>query len=487
MLLTTLRENAVFETLGSALALAGLSRDKNPQSSVVCEFVSKAPLSYRTYFISTLLSDGLVSLTCPRWVAKIAVDLLAANCWFDLPSGAIQAATSILSMNLPAFRLCMAELGTSEAVTEILSHSLISRSFGDARGTKSAISEDYCGLIAVRRFKPERQLQWVNWSEDVWTMSETCTGYFRSIFDVFRLARRRSNEELLQLRSGLGGRYSVGQLLPSPILAFLAGNLGVLDSAPSEPTVDMVLEKDRPGWERMMYSFVSDSNGMEWEKIILDPYWLLYLISVDFDRSTEKVGKFVEFSRESGRGVVIANNIIGSGLIMQDVGAWGSLFDQKFSFAATLREYVLDNAADPVSSEEPTNRFAPLKLSLPREAELLPHVLAAMITGTIYYEKYRSDELPHRARLAKLAAHCVPAKEALPEIWNDKSVSQRARAAALVTSSLLSGTLSTERARSFFLSLRTARPIGCSLQLATLYLTAWSAATRQLWMASADC
>ena len=99
-----------------------------------------------------------------------------------------------------------------------------------------------------------------------------------------------------------------------------------------------------------------------------------------------------------------------------------------------LRESAIPKSSKAVVRQRFVRQLYTFKLALPSEAELLPHILGAMLDAMDgpQHRIMRTNRNASRSQLCEWALEYVPEKMLLRTIWMDDKISKRARAAALV-------------------------------------------------------
>ncbi|MBC9877340.1 hypothetical protein G8O24_08275 [Bradyrhizobium sp. INPA01-394B] len=442
VLVSVLAEQAEPENIGALTCLTKILSDTDERSKLLKSTLVGASRGYQRSFLEQFRDstrDSGEPRIYPRWLRESAVRLLLDNNWHDLGYAAVSAATSIFA-NGPDSKSIAREIGIDPAVVRLLD-GLLPASIRDSNEPRSAAHvEVQYGIIEVQYFKPREIPSWKTWSPATWSKLSTSTGILKAIYCALNFVRSPNDETLTHLRVALAGDLRNCRMLPETIRAFFDFQQIELDGSNRRPS--RLVRKSRPGYvmELMLRGGSKDGGSIDWLAIAgTEPWLALHLLA----RGSHDATKAFEDAK-------VQRLLLGhmpSETLLAYAAKWGTLFGLTEPLGTGLRELALSAAKGLVAPERFFDRMDHFKVELPKEAEMLPHLLAALVHSSSPESSLFHRELRHTSfeDIASTVRKIFRSGTSLRKIFQSTAFSTRVRAAAGVFYGFHSGGTSLQK------------------------------------------
>ncbi|TCQ07688.1 hypothetical protein C8J34_104149 [Rhizobium sp. PP-F2F-G36] len=423
-LLIALREQALPETIGAAICLGHLIPDRDRRSREVAEFVTKAGSEYIAYFLYAIHQHAdFEAKKFHKWVVAIACDFLSMESWHQFSEEVVGAACDIAGAHPDTLRKNLG-LDKDSIVPEILCASL--KVDGGRRIPRNKPTFHVLhGAVEMHMEPPHPSLDCTLWDDTVWKSLSTLSGIFGAIFKLYRLIKIRSDAALVEFVNCIGGKYEKFALLPFPARFFIRESVSLLPPNP-DAGVDGTIEPFKPGWAR--YTFMVDyRKDVDLRGIALDnPTMLLPILAL------EEFGDSAKTFLEDASNANLLERGIRASAAVDILNTWSLVSELQYEKQKWL-DLVLALAVGPVVRKRYRRSLVPLKISLPTESVLLPHIVGALVDA-VETEVRRPYQLRenNRSDLVTWTGHFIDRPVALKKIAFSTSVANHIRVAAFV-------------------------------------------------------
>jgi hypothetical protein len=440
VLISSLQENSIPETIGSTILLATLLPDRDKRSAFVQKFVEDCPIDYKAYFV-TALSSGIASgiypnPKFPRWTIAIALKLLVSDKWFELSETIVRASTSLISRNIVSACDVARSIGFSNELIRLMPP-LFGAGMFVRYGTSTTTEIRYGGFL-MEIYAPDPEMNVMDWEDHVFEDLKTARGYFQSIYRALYMIRHRTAEAVNEFKEVIGGRFRNATMLPSSITCFLRSNIQLYDAMPIESCGDLI-DDFKPGYIKILMMSRSNnydsSSPVDWRKLVAEkPHFFSYILMSNLSETERPIAKeSLDFIGDGDNLEYVAKVFSASNVIMDQVSEWGVLFNPSLPFSGELRRTALEDARSPVLYDRYVERISTFEVDLPKEAPFLPHILGVMMEALDVSNRYDTDtRLLPRLQISEWISQYVPDRRLLKQIWNSESFSREIRAASLV-------------------------------------------------------
>ncbi|WP_163882334.1 NACHT domain-containing protein [Rhizobium laguerreae] len=420
-LLIALREQALSETIGAAIILGQILPDRDKRSREVAAFIKNAGPDYIAYFLYALAErTHYDSRRFPRWAVSIACEFLSLDTWFRFSEEVIAAASRIAGAHPETLRR---ELRLpAGGAAGVLCAALRSDAGGRAPALKPVIFKIHRAL-EIHSEPPHPNLDYQNWDDAVWEGLRGLPGLFGTISSMFEFLKSRAAQSQERFLASIGSNYANCEILPYPIKGFISDVSALNPNCVSD--METILQTTRPGWARFTMTF-DHSGQADFQGVAQDfPQVLFYLLTDNAQRGA------AEFMDDDGN-IALMERGIRSTASHDILHAWRTLLG-KPRLSGLFKNLVLQLADGPVYRKRYRRSVEPFPISLPEEAALLPHVVAAMVDAVDTENRHGYSPRPStRADMLEWVASYVAKPAELKKLIADKSKNRRVRMAAFI-------------------------------------------------------
>ncbi|WHO75149.1 NACHT domain-containing NTPase [Rhizobium sp. BT03] len=421
-MLTAIREQTPAETIGAAICLGRILPDKDKRSREVSNFIEGAGSSYVAYFLYALDQNKTDYTKLSRWVCAIAVRFLMSDKWLTFPSEVIAAASHIAASQIKTLRDEL-NLSHSSSLANVIGAALWSSS--PTRRHRTTSLEVVYGIVEMHLEPVATELEYEKWPDEIWSNFKTLPGLFSALYHAFELLRTRSIESKENFLNSIGRSYSNFSLIPYPIKNFFRENLAYKQPGDSDE-INLLIESHKPGWERYGMTFTQGDN-IDVIGIAQEFPTLFFHLFNDEDYKDS----FLKFSNHEAFPPALTKSITASA--SHDViYTWRCLKAHPALNTTENCNLILTTACGPVIRHKYRNSLRPIKINLPAETVLLPHVVGMMMDAIETENKpaYLIKE-HNRLSLHTWTEQFAPSASDLKKVFSDHKRPAHIRFAAL--------------------------------------------------------
>jgi hypothetical protein len=450
-----LRELSESEAIGAACALVLTVPDGDSRCDAIAEFISSASEAYHIALVDELFSDRFVHrssgrvFSLPKWFKAVVQLLLLRQNWFRLAKTGGRGVLEVFNDDYFEWGLPTSDRLQGRQVQELQQIWEVVRFDPYATVFSKKTESRAFGTIRVQFNAPDRPLNVEKLSSRTWTELREGTGIIRTIFLLLNFVRRPNGESAKMLVESVGGDVHDLEILPPGLRCLLDLEAVVKWSRAGMPAgeVQMLVQREMPGHFRLVtFRYPMDRlSKVDWECL------------TKFD-STVGVRILLE---EQDASALLTDPEVGERVaewfdgqrLMRSVGAWGGLFSMD-RIGEALRSRAVAAAEQAIcDSALWVSRHEPVRLRLPEEANLLPHLLAwavkvALVGGGRrvfhFVDKIApvidfEEKITTRRLIKEMLAGCFSDVRELEQISGSQQIATRVRGAAVIIQGFLEG------------------------------------------------
>lgn len=426
LLVASLHELSEAENVGAATALAFLLLDKDTRSRDVLQYVVNTSQAYQNFFCKRVWSILDDEDTIPQWVQEVALRQLLKDDWWSNGEVVIRAASSILLQNKKSVRHVGRECGLTSDAASLLEPFL---RHADTREHETDVRRSAYGIVTVIRVVPNKAIEWKSWSKGRWAGLANSSGFLRTAYHVFELARSPVRANAQALVDNVGGNIRNLELLPDSMQAFLSQKY-ITSTTILDAIDERLFEKNYPG-RVVHFELAPSPEEGDWNALIEEMPLLAFSLLSDRPRRFHSAS-FKSIENATRRTFVEAIELNRDAL-MKNTRRWGYIFNLPDGLGSSLRGAALRLAEGPVIVHSRYwGEVNPFEIELDKETEFLPHI----ISGLIYYQNehpgYLRTTHTIRQSMEGLVKEYVDKANVLLKISFDHGRSKRTRAAAVL-------------------------------------------------------
>jgi hypothetical protein len=422
VLIAVLNEQAEHETIGALITLANIFTDTDSRSEHLRDIVLKASGSYQRFFLEQVEAITPDRKEAPRWLRECALKLLLRGDWWTLGREAVSSAIDIFSG--PNSKKIARDCGVHPSIARLID-ALLPKPRHLYRAERADHVQVRYGIIEVRYFKPNAELDWKNWSPEVWVALKSSPGILNAVYHALHLVRSPSATALNFFTAAIGGDIQNYRLLPETTQAYFTDDH--ISASKGKLRAHDLLEKNQPGYLRDITLADTSEERVDWGSLIRKEPWLALYLLVSDGRSARKEFQNCQYQR------LLLEHLPPNALVSY-APMWGRLFKLFQPFGSDLRRLALTYSNEPPHQTFFGNGIETFELRLPEEASMLPLVLGALVEALapVHPILGREAKRPTHREVSKLVVSYVPSSGDLFKIVSDPEFSTRIRAAATI-------------------------------------------------------
>ncbi|WP_309732096.1 hypothetical protein [Chamaesiphon sp. OTE_75_metabat_556] len=444
-LVSCLKESNYNESIGAAIILTQILPDNIEYAEdikYVTKFLKQAPSEY----LSCLLTSSLLerefynerqarpkSNHAKQWFLKTIGEILLGNQWLSLSIDAFAAAVQIITVNHNIFF----------STSNILELSNTEQKFINLFVSENNIPFESSDIDPVQDYEFIKVVKWkshfsgkisaTELSED---MSFSCD-FVQITQLLFRYAKSSSRSNLIEIFnwfnikkcdliylffSSLNLSLPMNNLISSSIIDNIA-SLKSIDDQEFHEEIDknlkirVIPEPSKKNLEIVLWKKVIDKH----------PHTGVYLWTLD-----EAHRILRGFNGEEVLSIILDKVIERPSLVLSKPSVWGKLLKQVSTKENEFRKIILSNISENVIDEDTFPGFTSFKLNLPLEANLIPHLLNAMLTTQRIFWVHREIHREQHDVIKKMIFEMVPNTMCLQQIYKNTEMGSRVQAASLI-------------------------------------------------------
>jgi hypothetical protein len=446
VLIANLKEQAEPETVGTMACLFHILPDSDLRLVDVISFITEASPEYRRVVITKTPGD-LAKVPVRTWIVEMAIRALLRSDWWTLGAQGISALRVFLGA-VSNDLVCNIAIrcGVPAELSELTMPVFCAR--GDPpNNQRPRFMENRYGVIDHEYIKSSDIVDFSAWFSQRSSALQPLTGILQTAQCVFAFVQSPREAGAAAVLASVGGDVAGLRCLPECVQAYLARDFPF--GAPAHIEAQRLFKREtREYTMRRGINIVPEK--LDLKSLIQDEPWIvIYLLR----HQTEDADFRITGSELIVRGVsepriqrLLIKRLETGVQLAQFAWDWGSLFALPGELGESIREAALSSADAPVGSNRMTERIKPFRLKLPREANLLPHLVGALARGE---RAFLSGEVKIGLRPPAECSQLVGAYSANPsafaDVAKDGRVCKRARAAGMVLSYLHPETMKAKR------------------------------------------
>jgi hypothetical protein len=392
-LIESLREADRTESIGAATVLAFLLPDSDLRTSEVENFLLASPYAYITSVFDTRTQReryGFHRLTgAQEWLLQTAIKTLLGPHWFELGNVGVAATKQLLSHSESKSLDVARKNGLSASQNELL-RLLIKQPEADERRD---IEEIEYGFVKARKCPCDwtgSLFETPQWWDD--SDLQNAPGILQLIYRILNFGRNRSKANLQSVISMLDEvgvdmldamPPGVHRLIPFDEESDLASVMSHLRGI-DQPAIDLLCSTGRSEAIHLSRPYSDLTLNMEstieqWRRLVGDmPSIALHLWGDSLWTDGRKRPNLLD--SDDAVAALIDRLSLSPPVLMRFPYLWGRLIERSESRQSNLRSALRDAAQAPVADISMwRNRFHLIKLDLPNDAALLPHILNCLV------------------------------------------------------------------------------------------------------------
>ncbi len=332
-----------------------------------------------------------------------AFRLLTARDWVRLGATGLRAAIHVLDTNREAINGVALECGIKPALAEICEVLIC----GDSEGSGDSpgpVSSEKCGPLQVMHYPLPPELEHWNWSVEIWEALAEGSGVFRTIHEIFCVAKSTDARGLRHLLASVNDDIDVLRVLPDHLTAFLPercwednysriGEDNVLAAATVPRRTEIRIDR------HFSLGSEEEPEPKEWDNFIENYPWIAlnFLSELPLRRNPGPGNQnYLETPKGAGRLISVCQKQ--PYLLRAFPELWGKLLRCSQESAEEVRSAICSVSAGPVVTKGYAIGIHPFELRLPDEAALLPHVLDASVQQSAFWYPPFDDDPARNVR-----------------------------------------------------------------------------------------
>jgi hypothetical protein len=429
ILISNLKEQALPETIGSAIILPYILSDSDNRCDYVSTFIASAPFSFLSVLFHVLADeDPEIQNELPQWTLKTILRILLKDDWWRLGSDGAGNALRLLAANRSVLPQVAMDCGVSPELRDIL---VLMTTFAEDSFQGEGNTVTRHGIIEVRYVRPSAIFEWRSWSEETWSALECSTGILQTTFRLFSLLRTPDEHSLNELIRSAGGTYLGLECLPFSLQGYLNRDIPV--RIKKTISVDKLVERPWPGHVTMFGFKSKTEKDIDWNAIAKDDVWaFVYLL---IQKNKEAVGAL---NNDNISSLFMKSLSDEPYILFEYINFWGDLFQLQGELGKSVRRLALESAKGAVLRQWFWPEIRPFLLRLPVEADFLPHLVALLVSS-------RRSGLLRGEELSGLVGKYTSAACTLSEIATSYRCVKRVQGAAAVLYNLHPDVIGTDQ------------------------------------------
>ncbi len=442
VLIDNLLEQSESENIGAAAILGLRLPDDHAKVRIVLEYFDAASHAYKSTILQLLgrYADPIVDLAeseglrvyhvpLPQWMVSWVLKQLMDPSWLQLRSRGVKAALRVLS----TARDVMPEVLRKAGLDTDLIPMAISILCGRALNRSGHLVTKYIAMFRVDYEKAGPEIQYDQWSDEIWDALEKAPGIFSVFNKSFRLARNRTSAELQALSECV---KDVRELSydPSPIAKFVPSELLSLSDVDAEQKVRAFFQTG--GFNDVRR--VSTAGAKSSAKGRLSRLHGVAVDMIGAGLGTTYNAEYMDYLRTpEGSLELLCICQADPPLLLRQVGQWGELFALNDRLRAIVRDTARTDQWRVELRPFRPQAISAFELELPTDSSLLVYIVRMLselgysryFEGRVYVE---GKGLDLNKIVSKAIEHYVPIPCKLVEVVDDDQLPKYERAAAAI-------------------------------------------------------
>jgi len=439
-LISLLQDHNSTESIGAAIVLSQILPDDHSKKEEVANFLLASPLNYLSYVITSNPTGRDIYPTgrdillgrqsnCIRyWFLEILIKVLISPKWLDITADEFNLWLEILKFNDEKALKIAEKLGFSQLETELFKI-ILTKSRGLSHSDKYEIVKDY-GSVEIFQGQPAwvSEIKQLELSQGI----DKNYGILQVCYLVVRFLKYKSRSEWIEIvklfqdsNAFLNSRLfsHLGIRPPIDIDSPINAQIEKLTSLNDNEIQDMCLNQQQTRIYRS--SLRRKITPDLWKELVdnrLDV--ALYILDEGIVRKRENSQEMLN--------IIVDKAIKNPGLLRNYPSLWGHLLRESPEQENELRNALLIASKKTVTERlrSGLSNFYKLKLNLPSEVSLLPHLVNALLSNRGYYHNVEDDKMLDV--LSRKISGMVDDTMYLREIIYDLSQPQAIRASGLI-------------------------------------------------------
>ncbi|WP_299618651.1 NACHT domain-containing NTPase [Pelagibius sp.] len=374
LLFSAISENSHTENIGTVILATQIIPDGHPRTDEITSFVVNSPKPYQSFFFSIqedrtyryrhVSTKNKTEIKEPwKWFVTCALKVLIDPHWLELSPAGLRGALFVLEKGQKHLDEVVSSIGIDQDTSEIL------RKFiGIGRRTHrlNAEHEVHSGVLTVRHYDLEKDVEWNQILDKVMLRFEFTTGILRAIYLATKVLRTKERRDERALQEFLG---------ESPyILRILSIRLSSYFCFSQQPqSAEIKLNRGKPFLKNVLIR-ERVPDGDDWSMVLLEyPGVALSVIAGDLGvlNSYENLERYISSNDSS-----IKLSAFTGEVILQKPGAWSFLFNLP-EIGDRFRKETIEAAMNgrKIPYDIPALEIRPFDVVFPGDMPLLPYLI----------------------------------------------------------------------------------------------------------------
>jgi hypothetical protein len=436
------------ENIGGVLVLCKSLPEEHPKKNEVIQYISNTPQEYRACLFQLLNTvgshqeDRANEPKFPEWVIGLVLKSLLDPEWYKLGRNGVTAAIAILHSRRRLVPSIATAFGLSPTLAKLTESLLCGPVESHLVKQRPAEFGENIAVLKIEYYKIPEELNYNNWSEEIWVSLANAPGILNSIYKLSLFAKSRSRDQLAELLHCVEANVSVLSALPEHLHTYLPYNqwrkpdLRAIDPKDLDDTsILTVLDRKKAGFIQILSLNSSEEiPDDQWDTLFSTfPELSIWLFSQPRQFfGPNKTGNF----ETPGVVTFLALALLREPTALLRYPAfWGKLLGAVPPMEEKIRAAISSVAKLPVHSDDATiGLITPFVVRLPEECDLLPHLVNTITEFVaLGYDDRRRFLLSHSqssVSIGDMIIGFIPSPIPLFKVLIDDAIGDLVRAAA---------------------------------------------------------
>ncbi len=445
-LISCLEEKQLTENIGAVVILVQILPEDDDKIEEVTQFILSSPIKYISCLLATLklihfeykINRDYIPVT--KWFLKSVIQIIVSSKWISLTEKAFDSALELISHNHEESCNIAQELGFSLAETKLFKILLNPRQELFSDSSIATTSKDYEFIkitVTCSQANLTKKYSDIEFLSDF----DNIPNIFQILYLLIRLNQQKIISDLTDI---LGQFKSKNSNLLKPLISYLGNPINFVENVSLEEEIQCLKNMSQKDFEEIYYqnknyfklsdfrieslnqNKIQKINSNNFKELINDyPILGIMLLMDGIIRSKENEKEILK--------IIADKSIKTPKTISRYPSIWGLLTKSCPERESELRRAFLLKSSEKIDDDSRERRFKfhPLKVSLPSEATLLPHLVNSLLINTKHFSGVRDIYLELNYS-RKLVTEIVNNTSELEQISNDLQLNQNIRASATI-------------------------------------------------------